>query len=84
MFFRRKTKENHTKSVQNVRKLVFSLGKTKEDGVFPRKNQGKATKKRPLPPPKKKRPKKKSTPRKAGEGDREGEEEVAAGYFSCS
>ena len=30
MFFRRKTKENHTKSVQNVRKLVFSLGKTKE------------------------------------------------------
>ena len=33
MFFRRKTKENkenHAKSVQNVRKLLFSLGKTKE------------------------------------------------------
>ena len=30
MFFRRKTKENHTKSVQNVRKLLFFLGKTKE------------------------------------------------------
>ena len=29
-FFRRKTKENHAKSVQNVRKLLFSLGKTKE------------------------------------------------------
>ena len=57
MFFRRKTKENHTKSVQNVRKLVFSLGKTKENGVFPRKNQGKATKKK-TPPPKKGPPKK--------------------------
>ena len=30
MFFRRKTKENHTKSVQNIRELLFSLGKTKE------------------------------------------------------
>ena len=33
MFFRRKTKENHAKSVQNVqnvRKPLFSLGKTKE------------------------------------------------------
>ena len=29
LFFRRKTKENHAKSVQNVRKLLFSLGKTK-------------------------------------------------------
>ena len=30
MFFRRKTKENHAKSVHNGRKLLFSLGKTKE------------------------------------------------------
>ena len=30
MCFRRKTKENHAKSVQTVRKLVFSVGKTKE------------------------------------------------------
>ena len=30
MFFRRKTKENHAKSIQNVRKLLFSVGKTKE------------------------------------------------------
>ena len=30
MFFRRKTKENHAKSVQHIRKLLFSLGKTKE------------------------------------------------------
>ena len=48
MFFRRKTKENHAKSVQNVRKLVFSLGKTKE----------KQTKKKD-PPQKKKKKKKK-------------------------
>ena len=45
MFFRRKTKENHAKSVQNVRKLLFSLGKTKE----------KQNNKRPPPPPKKKK-----------------------------
>ena len=49
MFLRRKTKENHTKSVQNV----------KESGVFPRKNQGKATKK--ADPPQKKDPITKST-----------------------
>ena len=30
MFFRRKTTESHAKSVQNIRKLLFSLGKTKE------------------------------------------------------
>ena len=39
MFFRRKTTENHAKSVQNVRKLLFSLGKT----------QGKAKKKKKTP-----------------------------------
>ena len=68
MFFRRKTKENHTKSVQNVRKLVFSLGKTKEDGVFPRKNQGKATKKKDPSPPKKKDQKKNPPLEKRGRG----------------
>ena len=46
MFFRRKTKENHTKSVQNVRKLVFSLGKTKEQ------QQKKKTNKKKDPPKK--------------------------------
>ena len=46
MFFRRKTKENHTKSVQNIRKLVFSLGKTKENGVFPGKTKEKQQKKK--------------------------------------
>ena len=51
MFFRRKTKENHAKSVQNVRKLLFSPGKTKE----------KQKKKKRPPPPKKKDPKTKST-----------------------
>ena len=30
MFFRSKTTESHAKSVQNIRKLLFSLGKTKE------------------------------------------------------
>ena len=64
MFFGRKTKGNHTKSVQNVRKLVFSLGKTKENGVFPRKNQGKQQqpKKKISPPPQKKDTKKKIHP----------------------
>ena len=51
MFFRRKTKENHTKSVQNVRKLVFSLGKTKEKQQKKKDHQ------------KKKDPKQKSTQR---------------------
>ena len=46
MFFRRKTKENHAKSVQNVRKLLLSLGKTKEK-----------QKKKTPPPQKKKTPK---------------------------
>ena len=46
------TKENHAKSVQNVRKLLFSLGKTKE----------KQNKKKKTPPPQKKKdPQKKST-----------------------
>ena len=51
-FFVGKTKENHAKSVQNVRKLLFSLGKTKEK---------QKKKKRPPPQKKKKTPKKKST-----------------------
>ena len=38
MFFRRKTKENHAKSVQNVRKLVFSPRKTQ--GKDPPKKKG--------------------------------------------
>ena len=51
MFFRRKTKENHAKSVQNVRKLLFSLGKTKEK------------QKKDTPPQKKKTPQKNPPPR---------------------
>ena len=57
MFFRRKTKENHAKSVQNVRKLLFSLGKTKEK------------QKKDTPPQKKKDPPKKSTPQKLHSSD---------------
>ena len=51
------TKENHAKSVQNVRKLLFSLGKTKE-----KQNKKKKT----PPPPKKKRPPKKIHPFNSG------------------
>ena len=58
MFFRTKTKENHTKSVQNVRKLVFSQEKPRKM-VFSQEKPRKSKKKRP--PPKKKRPPKKST-----------------------
>ena len=65
MFFRRKTKENHAKSVQNVRKLVFSLGKTTE----------KQNKKRQQ---KKKDPKKRSTPSKGEAALEHGKQESKA------
>ena len=59
MFFRTKTKENHTKSVQNVRKLVFSQEKPRKM-VFSQEKPRKSKKKKD-PPPQKKRPQKKST-----------------------
>ena len=52
MFFRRKTTESHAKSVQNIRKLLFSLEKTKE------KQKKKKT------PPKKKKKNKQNRPSK--------------------
>ena len=50
MFFRRKTKENHAKSVQNVRKLLFSLGQPRKSKKKKRPNKKKQTpKNRPSP-----------------------------------
>ena len=51
MFFRRKTKENHAKSVQNVRKLLFSRGKTKEKPPPPKKKRDKKKRPKRIGPP---------------------------------